>query len=53
MSQYVIDAEIILEYKTDHSWVTLKLKLIESERGMGYWKFNNKDNEYVTLIKYN
>ena len=51
MSQYVFDAEIIPEYRTDHSRVTLKL--IESERGMGYWKFNNKDNEYVTLIKYN
>ena len=45
MSQYVIDAEIIPGYRTDHSGITL---------GKGYWKFNNtllKDNEYVTLIK--
>ena len=54
MPQYVIDAEIILGYRTDHSWITLKLKLLESERWMGYWKFNNtllKDNENVILIK--
>ena len=54
MSQYVIDAEIIPGYRTDHSGITLKLKLLESERGKGYWKFNNtllKDHEYVTLIK--
>ena len=54
MSQYVVDAEIIPGYRTDHSGITLKLKLLESERGKGYWKFNNtllKDNEYVTLIK--
>ena len=54
MSQYVVDAEIIPGYRTDHSGITLKLKLLESERGKGYWKFNNtllKDNEYVALIK--
>ena len=34
MSQYVIDAEIIPGYRTDHSGITLKLKLVESERGM-------------------
>ena len=54
ISQYVVDAEIIPGYRTDHSGITLKLKLLESERGKGYWKFNNtllKDNEYVTLIK--
>ena len=54
MSQYIVDVEIIPGYRTDHSGITLKLKLLESERGKGYWKFNNtllKDNAYVTLIK--
>ena len=41
ISQYVVDAEIIPGYRTDHSGITLKLKLLESERGKGYWKFNN------------
>ena len=35
MSQYVVDAEIIPGYRTDHSGITLKLKLLESERGRG------------------
>ena len=54
ISQYVVDAEIIPGYRTDHSGITLKLKLLESERGKGNWKFNNtllKDNEQLTLIK--
>ena len=54
MSQYVVNAKIIPEYRIDHSGITLKLKLFESERGRGYFKFNNtllKDNECVTLIK--
>ena len=54
MSQYVVDAEIIPGYRTDHSGITLKLKLLESGRKKENWKFNNtllKDNEYVTLIK--
>lgn len=38
---YVIDSDIISGYRTDHSAITLKLKFQESDRGKGYWKFNN------------
>ena len=41
-------------YRTDHSAITLKLKLQESVRGRGYWKFNNsllKDKKYVDEVK--
>ena len=40
--------------RTDHSAITLKLKLQESVRGRGYWKFNNsllKDKKYVDEVK--
>ena len=46
--------EFIPGYRTDHSGITLKLKLIDSLRGRAYWKFNNtllKDKDYVSLIK--
>ena len=54
MFQFVTDTKIIPGYRADHSGITLKLKLIDSERGRGYWKLNNtllkvKDN--VSLIK--
>ena len=54
MLQFVTDTKIIPGYRTDHSGITLKLKLIDSEKGRGYWKFNNtliKDKDYVSLIK--
>lgn len=52
--QYVTHADIVPGYRTDHSAITLKLKLHEGERGKGYWKFNNsllKDTKYVEEIK--
>ena len=54
MFQFVTDTKISPGYRADHSGITLKLKLIDSERGRGYWKLNNtllkvKDN--VSLIK--
>ena len=54
MFQFVTDTKIIPGYRTDHSGITLKLKLIDSKRGRGYWKLNNtllKDKDYVSLIK--
>ena len=54
MFQFVTDAKIIPGYRTDHSGIALKLKLIDRERGRGYGKFNNtllKDKDYVSLIK--
>ena len=47
MFQFVTDTKIMPGYRTDHSRITLKLKLLGSERGRGDWKFNNtllKDN---------
>ena len=47
MFQFVTDTKIMPDYRTDHSGITLKLKLLDSERGRGNWKFNNtllKDN---------
>ena len=41
MFQFVTDTKIIPGYRKDHSGITLKLKLIDSERGRGYWKFND------------
>ena len=54
MFQFVTNTKIIPGYRTDHSGITLKLKLIDSERVRGYWKFNNtllKDKDYFSLIK--
>ena len=54
MFQFVTDTKIIPGYGTDHSRITLKFKLIDSERGRGCWKFNNtllKGKDYVWLIK--
>ena len=50
----VTAANIISGYRTDHSAITLKLKLHENERGRGYWKFNNsllKDKKFVEETK--
>ena len=52
--QYVTAANIISGNRTDHSAITLKLKLHENERGRGYWKFNNsllKDKKFVEETK--
>lgn len=41
-------------YRTDHSMVTLTLKLWHFERGLSHWKFNKsllKDIDYVTKIR--
>ena len=47
-------SDIVPGYRTDHSGIILKLKLQESERGRGYWKFNNtllKDKKYIEDVK--
>ena len=51
---FVTDTDIVSGYRTDHSGIILKLKLLENERGKGYWKFNNtllKDELYIEEIK--
>lgn len=52
--QYVSDCEILPGYRTDHSGVLLTLKLQTTDKGRGYWKFNNsllKDKEYIKIVK--
>ena len=52
--QYVLDADIIPGYRTDHSSIILKFKLQDNDRGRGYWKFNNsllKDRDYISIVK--
>ena len=51
---FVTHSDIVPGYRTDHSGIILKLKLQESERGRGYWKFNNtllKDKKYIEVVK--
>ena len=52
--EYVMDTNINPGYRTDHSSILLKLKFINNERGLGYWKFNNsllKNKDYIKLVK--
>ena len=49
-----INAAINPGYRTDHSIISLNLKLSDKERGPGYWKFNTsllRDRDYVQLAK--
>lgn len=53
--QFVFSSDIVPGYRTDYSGILLKLKLINNERGKGYWKFNNtllKDPDYIQKVKY-
>ena len=48
------NAKILPGYKTDHSLITLDIKLSDQTRGKGLWKFNNsllRDREYIDLVK--
>ena len=48
------DCNTVSGYRTDHSAITLQLKLNKNERGKGYWKFNNsllRDTKYIELVK--
>ena len=41
-------------YRTDHSFLTLRLNIEKSPRGKGFWKFNAallKDENYVKLVQ--
>ena len=52
--EFTNDCKIVSGYRTDHSGITLKLKLNQNERGTSYWKFNNsllKDKDYIQLVK--
>lgn len=41
-------------YRTDHSMITLDIKLNDFIKGKGFWKFNNsvlKEQDYITVVK--
>ena len=40
LSQFLLEAETIPGFKTDHSLVQIKLSMCEQKRGPGYWKLN-------------
>ncbi len=47
------NSKILPGYRTDHSLITLELKLSDQKRGRGLWTFNNsllKDLDYVDII---
>ena len=49
-----MDTSLNPGYRTDHSSILLKLKIINNERGRGYWKFNSsllKNKDYIKLAK--
>ena len=51
---FVNNCKTVSGYRTDHSGVTLQLRLNQNDRGRSYWKFNNsllKDREYIQLVK--
>ena len=48
------EASIIPGYRSDHSIVTLELKLMDQNRGKGFYKMNTsllRDKEYVQMIE--
>lgn len=54
MLNRINDVSIENSYRSDHSPVTLKMKINEFSRGKGLWKFNNSllyDIEYVNTVK--
>ena len=49
-----LSCEILPAYRTDHSRVSLRLKLTSQTRGKGFWKLNCsllKDLEYLQMVK--
>jgi hypothetical protein len=50
----VVTSDIGISYRSDHSPVCMKLKIINQTRGRGTWKFNNSlvtDTEFVKKAK--
>ena len=49
-----LSCEILPAYRSDHSRISLRLKLAFESRGRGFWKFNCsllKDLNYLRLVK--
>ena len=54
LMSYVCDANIQIKYKTDHSAISLNIRLSSINAGRGFWKFNNSllnNNDYVYGVK--
>ena len=54
--QNIRKSDIQSSYKSDHSAITLELKICETTHGKGLWKFNNSllhDQEYLDCMKIN
>ena len=50
----VLCVDILPAYKSDHSAILLEVKLADTSRGKGYWKFNKTllyDEEYVKMVQ--
>jgi hypothetical protein len=51
---FVQSSDIGLSYRSDHSPVSIVLKILNQTRGRGTWKFNNsllRDEEFVKKVK--
>lgn len=51
---FISGAEILPQYKSDHSPVQINTSIYEQTRGRGYWTFNNsllKNEKFVKIIK--
>ena len=49
-----VDFNMSFGYRTDHSFITAKISIHNSQHGKGFWKLNTSllyDKDYVTLIK--
>ena len=54
LSPLIKSSDIGIAHRSDHSPISLNLKLVEQPRGRGTWKFNNSllsDTQYVEIIK--
>lgn len=54
MLNRALSCEILPAYRSDHSRISLRLKLAFESRGKGFWKFNCsllKDINYLRLVK--
>jgi hypothetical protein len=54
LETFVINSDIGVIYKSDHSPVYLTFQFIKKDRSRGTWKFNNtllSDHDYVSVVK--
>ena len=54
LETFVINSDIGVSYKSDHSPVYLTFQFIKQDRGRGTWKFNNtllSDHDNVSAVK--